>query len=120
MLILLISKNVVQSKNFVLGPIEFYEFSLKIDAVSLVGHNITMAQLYEILVESINRNLRLIGSSFENQLEVQDMKLRLPEPMHFKPLNFGHLLTLVYPIGTSASETGMCTIVYKCYTFNGE
>ncbi|XP_001602901.1 ufm1-specific protease 2 [Nasonia vitripennis] len=86
-------------------PIEYYEFSLKIDALSLVGHNITMAQLYEILVESICRNLRLVGSSFENQLAVEDVSLRLPEPLHFKPLNFGHLITLVYPIGMSASET---------------
>lgn len=73
--------------------------------MSLVGHKITLAQLYEILVESIVRNLRLIGSSFEDQLEIEDVELRLPEPMHFKPLNFGHLLTLVYPVGISASET---------------
>ena len=86
---------------------EYYKFSLKIDALSLVGNNITMAQLYEILVESLCRNLRLIGSSFENQLEIEDLQLRLPEPMHFKPLNFGHLLTLVYPIGLSSSESCM-------------
>lgn len=71
-----------------------------------------MAQLYEILVESIVRNLRLIGSSFENQLEVEDAELRLPEPLHFKPLNFGHLLTLVYPIGMSSSETCMHEFVF--------
>ncbi|KAJ8675222.1 hypothetical protein QAD02_011008 [Eretmocerus hayati] len=86
-------------------PIEYYEFSLKIDALSLVGQNKTMAQLYEILVESLCRNLRLITSSFEQQLETEKAQLRLPEPLHFKPLNFGHLLTLVYPTGISASET---------------
>ncbi|XP_058810723.1 ufm1-specific protease 2 isoform X2 [Phymastichus coffea] len=86
-------------------PVEFYKFSMKIDALSLVGHNVTMAQLYEILVESLCRNLRLIGASFESQLELENTELRLPAPIHFKPVNFGHLLTLVYPVGISASET---------------
>jgi hypothetical protein len=92
---------------------EYYEFNLKIDTLSLVGHNITMAQLYEILVESICRNLRLIGTSFKSQLEIKDLHLSLPEPLHFKPLNFGHLLTLVYPIGLSALET--CMIILHIF-----
>ncbi|XP_014208667.1 ufm1-specific protease 2 [Copidosoma floridanum] len=86
-------------------PVEYYQFNLKIDTLSLVGYNITMAQLYEILVESICRNLRLIGSSFESQLGMEDLQLRLPEPMHFQPSDFGHMLTLVYPVGMSTLET---------------
>ena len=71
----------------------------------MVGHNISMAQLYEILVESLCQNLRLIGSSFESQLKNEDSELRLPEPIHFKPFGFGHLLTLIYTVGESNSES---------------
>lgn len=102
---------------FISEPVEFYELSLEIDALSLVGYNITMGQLYEILVESICRNLRLVGSSFENQLKIEDAEIRLPQPIHFKPLNFGHLLTLVYPIGMSASET--CTYLHYRISTHG-
>lgn len=91
------------SNNFA-GPAEYYKLDLKIDSLSLVGHNITLAGLYEILVESICRNLKLTGDSLQRQVEVEGLSLSLPEPLHFKPLNFGHLLTLVYPIGILATD----------------
>lgn len=77
---------------------------LKIDSISLVGHNVTLAGLYEILVESICRNLKLTNDSLQRQLEVEGLNLSLPEPLHFKPMNFGHLFTLVYPIGILATD----------------
>ncbi|KAL7302958.1 hypothetical protein TKK_0004185 [Trichogramma kaykai] len=84
--------------------IKYCEMSLKIDTLALVGYNINMAQLYEILVESLCRNLRLISFSFENQLKTENMQLQLPEPIHVKPLDFGHLLTAVYPVGLTEAE----------------
>ncbi|XP_033217655.1 ufm1-specific protease 2 [Belonocnema kinseyi] len=83
---------------------EYLQFDLKIDALSLVGRNTTKSQLYEVLVESVCRNLRLIGKSFEEQLENEDLEVKLPVPMHFKPPDFGHLITIAYLVGSSAKD----------------
>lgn len=86
------------------GIYEYLQFDLKIDALSLVGRNTTKSQLYEVLVESVCRNLRLIGKSFEEQLENEDLEVKLPVPMHFKPPDFGHLITIAYLVGSSAKD----------------
>ncbi|XP_051169272.1 ufm1-specific protease 2 [Leptopilina boulardi] len=83
---------------------EFLEFNLKIDALSLVERNTTLSRLYEVLVESVCRNLRLIGKSFEEQIENNTSKMKLPIPMHFKPTDFGHLMTIAYLAESTAKE----------------
>lgn len=80
------------------------EFNLKIDALSLVERNTTLSRLYEVLVESVCRNLRLIGMSFEEQIKNDTPEMRLPIPMHFKPTDFGHLMTIAYLVGSTADE----------------
>lgn len=83
---------------------EYLHFHLKIDALSLVGRNTTLPRLYEVLVESVCRNLRLIGMSFEDQIENENLELRLPIPIHFKPQDLGHLITIAYLVGSSTEE----------------
>ena len=83
--------------------------------MSLVGHNATMTQLYEILVESVCQNLKLTNESLKKQLDAEDAKLSLPEPLHFKPFNFGHLLTLVYPVGLSVIDS--CRVKFIKFFF---
>ncbi|XP_043268584.1 ufm1-specific protease 2 isoform X2 [Venturia canescens] len=77
---------------------ESLQFDLQIDALSVVGNNVTAANLYAILVESVCRNIRLIERSFVEQMKESD-ELRLPVPLHFKPRACGHLITVTYPVG---------------------
>ena len=102
----IVHKLLISIQIFFSGTYEYLQFDLKIDALSLVGRNITKSQLYEVLVESVCRNLRLIGKSFEEQLGNKDLKMKLPVPMHFKPPDFGHLITIAYLVGSSTQDNG--------------
>ncbi|XP_043793595.1 probable Ufm1-specific protease 2 isoform X3 [Apis laboriosa] len=81
------------------------ECNLFIDTLSLVNINVSSADLYGILVESMCRNIKLVEKCFENQLQRSETPIKLPIPIHFKPQGFGHLITVVYPNGYSDKET---------------
>lgn len=81
------------------------ECNLFIDTLSLVNLNVSSADLYGILVESMCRNIKLIEKCFENQLQKSETSIKLPLPTHFKPQGFGHLITVVYPNGYNDKET---------------
>ncbi|XP_011500881.1 PREDICTED: ufm1-specific protease 2-like [Ceratosolen solmsi marchali] len=84
---------------------EYYKCYVKIDALALISKKITLARFFEILVESIRRNLRLISTSFHYYSKIKDATVCLPEPIHFNPLILGHLLTVVYPNKWSNLQT---------------
>lgn len=77
------------------------EYNLHIDALSLVNLNVNSAELHAILVESTCRNIRMIEILQEGQSE----DIRLPEIMHFKPHDCGHLYTIVYPGSCNSTDT---------------
>lgn len=66
---------------------------LKIDALSMVHRQRKISGLYEILVESAIRNLRLIENSI---LENLNRTISQPEVFHFYPKECGHFITIVY------------------------
>ena len=101
---------------FCLGDYEYLHFDLKIDALSLVGRSTTLSQLYAVLVESVCRNLRLIGKSFEDQLKNEGLELKLPVPIHFKPPGFGHLITIVY-LARSSTEENCKGNIFKLFLY---
>lgn len=88
-----------------IGPFNSLECNLFIDTLSLVNLNVSSADLYGILVESMCRSIKLIEKCFENQLQKSETSIKLPIPIHFKPQGFGHLITVVYPSGYSDKET---------------
>ncbi|XP_076231089.1 UFM1 specific peptidase 2 isoform X2 [Calliopsis andreniformis] len=90
---------------YVKRPFDSIECSLSIDTLSLVNLNVSSADLYGILVESMCRNIKLIKKCFEDQLQKSELPIKLPIPVHFKPEGFGHLLTIVYPKGDTDKET---------------
>lgn len=78
-------------KQKVLIPIE-------IDAVAALHVNTKVIALYDILVESLCRTLRLIEDNLVDQLEHGDgEELLVPLTYHFKPEGFGHFYTCIYP-----------------------
>lgn len=89
----------------VAGSFDSIEYTLHIDALSLVNLNVKLADLHAILVESVCRNIRLIEIQQENQSEDTKICARLPEIMHFKPQSCGHLLTIAYPDDSTSDNT---------------
>lgn len=75
-----------------------------VDTLSLANLNMSPADLYGVLVESMCRNIKLIEKCFEDQFQTSEV-IKLPVPLHFKPQGFGHLLTVVYPRGYTDKET---------------
>ncbi|XP_033349722.1 ufm1-specific protease 2 [Bombus vosnesenskii] len=91
--------------HYIKRPFNSLECNLFIDTLSLVNLNVSSADLYGILVESMCRSIKLIEKCFENQLQKSETSIKLPVPIHFKPQGFGHLITVVYPSGYSDKET---------------
>lgn len=87
---------------YITGSFDSLEYNLHIDALSLVNLNVNSAELHAILVESTCRNIRMIEILQEGQSE----DIRLPEIMHFKPHDCGHLYTIVYPGSCNSTDTG--------------
>nr|XP_012137095.1 PREDICTED: ufm1-specific protease 2 isoform X1 [Megachile rotundata] len=89
---------------YVKRPFNSVECNLLIDTLSLANFNMSSADLYGVLVESICRNIKLIEKCFEDQLQNSEI-MKLAISNHYKPQNFGHLLTIVYPNGYTDKET---------------
>ncbi|XP_012137096.2 UFM1 specific peptidase 2 isoform X2 [Megachile rotundata] len=89
---------------YVKRPFNSMECNLLIDTLSLANFNMSSADLYGVLVESICRNIKLIEKCFEDQLQNSEI-MKLAISNHYKPQNFGHLLTIVYPNGYTDKET---------------
>lgn len=89
------------------------ECNLHIDALSLVNLNVKSSALHAILVESICRNIKLIEMHQENHIESEDLSMKLPNVMHFKPQYCGHLFTLAYPANSTNDNTN------QSYNFSG-
>jgi hypothetical protein len=71
---------------------------LQIDTLSVLHVTTKTSSFYDILVESLCRTLRLIEENLVEQLS-QLGELCTPETFHFKPENFGHFYTCIYPAG---------------------
>lgn len=81
--------NFVLDKHKILIPI-------KIDAIAALHINTQVTALYDILVESLCRTLRLIQDNLIDQLEESEEVL-VPSTFHFKPDGCGHFYTCIYP-----------------------
>ncbi|XP_015596976.1 ufm1-specific protease 2 isoform X2 [Cephus cinctus] len=74
------------------------EFQVKIDALAFVRRDILTTTLYSTLVESACRNLRLLERAVQHELSVHKMdSFKIPDIVHFRPQNIGHLLTFIFP-----------------------
>lgn len=73
-------------------------FAAKIDSLSMVHRHTSIGKLYEILVESSVRYLRLLEATLLKKLESEDiqMDISLPEVFHFFPELCDHFVTTVY------------------------
>lgn len=81
--------NFILEKNKILFPID-------IDAIAALHINTNIVALYDILVESLCRTLRLVEENILDQMKQGD-ELTIPQTYHFKPEGFGHFYTCIYP-----------------------
>jgi hypothetical protein len=70
---------------------------IKIDTIAALHLNTKATALYDILIESLCRTLRLIEENVLEQFERKRGKeISVPSTFHFKPDNFGHFYTCIY------------------------
>ncbi|XP_058840260.1 probable Ufm1-specific protease 2 [Topomyia yanbarensis] len=70
---------------------------LQVDVLSMLHRETKVILCYDILVESVCRSLRLIQSSFIEQLAFYK-KVHVSKCYHMLPDGLGHFLTCVYPV----------------------
>lgn len=83
----------VQSEDDHNGPVEV---PIRVDSMSLLFNSTAVVDLYDILVESVVRNLRLVESCLLKERDEYN-SVSVPEPYHFLLPEFGHFLTSFYP-----------------------
>lgn len=81
--------NFVLEKSKILIPIT-------IDAIAALHGSTKVVALYDILIESLCRTLRIIEENLLDQLR-RGEDLSVPLTFHFKPEGFGHFYTCIYP-----------------------
>lgn len=91
---------------------------LQIDTLAMLHKNTRISSLYDILIESVCRALRLIERSILNQLpDLEDnSELSIPVTYHFLPPDIGHFITCCYSSGHS--DKSMCDVVFMINIFN--
>lgn len=97
--------------------------SIKIDTLAMVHRTTKVIHLYEILIESLCRNLRLMERCLLHQInkpEQENLSIFLPEPFHFFIDNLGHFITRFYAKGQEETTLGiylliMCVCVHNKY-----
>ncbi|BFF96419.1 probable Ufm1-specific protease 2 [Drosophila madeirensis] len=81
---------------------------LEIDAMAILCKNTKLQRLYDVLIESICRALRLFEQSLnENLSELVSGRLAVPRCHHFYPQEFGHFLSCGYLEGLGDDEPSM-------------
>lgn len=75
------------------GPIEI---PIRVDSMSFLCNATEIVDLYDILVESVCRNLRLVESCLVEERD-EFQRVSVPQPYHFLVPEFDHFLTAFYP-----------------------
>lgn len=74
--------------------------ALELDCLSMVHKHTKITRIYDILIESAYRNLRLLQNlllnSFQDNGGDQSQPVSVPEIFHFLPEGVGHFITRVY------------------------
>lgn len=83
---------------FFSGSRQTLVFAAKIDSLSMVHRHTSIAKLYEILVESSVRYIRLLEAALLKKIdsEVIHLNTSLPEVFHFFPKSCDHFVTMIY------------------------
>lgn len=98
----LISKNKKITSNGRLNGTNFVDAAkiripLQIDSLAVLHKNTKALGLYDILIESVCRSIRLIEKSVANQKSLTNINdMGVPKTFNFKPRELGHFFSCVY------------------------
>lgn len=109
----------VLSFTLILGIYECLTITLKIDAMAMVHRSTKVLNMYEILIESLCRNLRLVERNILSQMTKNKGKtngdvlsVSMPEPFHFMPEKCGHFITRFYPKNSLECHLGYYQLLF--------
>ncbi|XP_017100416.2 probable Ufm1-specific protease 2 [Drosophila bipectinata] len=84
------------------------EVPLEIEAMAILCRKTKLLRLYDVLIESICRALRLFELSLvEHLTEAETGKLLVPRSYHFYPQEFGHFVSCAYLEGLGDDDPNM-------------
>ncbi|XP_013116667.1 probable Ufm1-specific protease 2 [Stomoxys calcitrans] len=101
--------NTLPSMSMCLKPAEKrFAVPVELEPMAILNKNIKVSRLYDILIESICRSLRLCEQSISESLEEsQSNKLRVPKVYNFYPKEFGHFISCCYLDNISDDDASM-------------
>lgn len=82
---------------------------IKIDFLAMINKDTKLSKVYDILLESAIKNLRLYESVLQKYIKNHVIKseVALPETLHFFPKDCGHFLTRIV-FDDSEEELSKC------------
>lgn len=83
------------------------QIPLEVEAMAILCKSTKVGRLYDVLIESICRSLRLFEHSMIEQLEKENGQLMAPQAFHFFPQEFGHFISICFLEGLSDDDTHM-------------
>uniref|UniRef100_A0A1I8N7C5 Probable Ufm1-specific protease 2 n=1 Tax=Musca domestica TaxID=7370 RepID=A0A1I8N7C5_MUSDO len=85
-----------------------YAIPVELEPMAILNKSTKLSRLYDILIESICRALRLCEQSITENLEENERKiLKVPKTYNFFPREFGHFISCCYLEGVSDDEASM-------------
>lgn len=85
-------------------PVRALSIAIRVDTLSMIHRQTKITKLYEILIESVVRYLKLFEIKFLNVIKDDMETCSKPETFHFYPDGCGHFLTQIYLNKTSEKE----------------
>lgn len=98
---------------------EQFKIPINVDCLSMLHVQTKLVQLYDILVESLCRILRLTERNLLTQLKSGLNRPGTPVIYHFKPEELGHFFTCVYPDGVPDDDSLLSTKRQSLHTHFG-
>ncbi|XP_037940567.1 probable Ufm1-specific protease 2 [Teleopsis dalmanni] len=80
---------------------------LQMESMAMLSKNTKVNRLYDILIESVCRSLRLFEHAIIEHLETENNLVLIPRSYHFFPQELGHFLSCSYLEGISDDEITM-------------
>uniref|UniRef100_A0A240SWY2 Probable Ufm1-specific protease 2 n=1 Tax=Glossina morsitans morsitans TaxID=37546 RepID=A0A240SWY2_GLOMM len=103
------SSRILPSMSMCLRPNEHkFSIPIEVESMAILNKSTKVSRLYDILIESICRALRLSEQSISERLEnTEFQKLKAPKMYNFFPQEFGHFISCSYLEGLGDCSPSM-------------
>lgn len=84
------------TNRFILEPVKALSIPICVDALAMINRQTKISKLYEILIETVVRYLKLFELQVLNKIKHNINGISTPQTFHFYPENCGHFITQIY------------------------